>query len=120
MRKIADFTQDEGLDLFVMLTAPTAALARNAALKDALMGLAKRYADGAKEDDTGEAEKLIPVLLKECRPVVKEILAIIGGYTEEQINALGAGEFYKEMLVWMMDKDYWTFFSSFVEMTPAE
>lgn len=118
MRKLKEFGTSEGLDIYVQLTEPTAALANNAALKDMLLAAAKAKREGDEaEQDIATARKLIPLLLKECREQVMQIIGIING---DDAEAYGAAKFYEEMLHWMQDTDFWTFFASFVEMNPAE
>ena len=122
MRKIAELSTNDGLDVLVEITPYVRTLATN----DALIGELKAlYASSAEDRQTPTfaAEmlaRLIPVWCRDCRAELMAIVRTLGGYSEDELAGLGAVRAFEEMGALFNDPDFVNFFRSFVVMKPTE
>ena len=120
--KISELPTDRGMDVLVEITPYVKKLASCKSLLDVYGKLAKTPEEERNSD--GFAAKtlsaLIPVWMKECRAELLNIIRIVDGVTEEDIQKLGAIKAFERIGELFGDSDFMSFFVSFVEKNPMK
>ena len=118
-RKISELKSSKGLDVLVSLTPHVKALAS----VESLVGLFEelRNADDETKAQNGYAanilEKLVMSWLRDCRGELFEIIKILDGVSDEDIEDMGAFAVFARITELFKDPEFMGFFRSFV-VTP--
>lgn len=122
MRKIAELSRDEGLDVLVEITPYVRSLATTEALLKEMKAWHTMSAEDRMEPTfvPDMVARLVPLWCRECRADLMAIVKILGGYSDDDLDGMNAVCAFEEMASVFNDPDFVNFFTSFVVMKPAE
>lgn len=119
MKKLAEFTGLDGLDVLVAITPATRNLARCESLIAAFRDVANMDHD-ANSFSADVLEKLIPALFLDARNDLLQIVSVINGVSVDDISSLSAMQIFSEVAELLNDSDFVGFFRSFVAADPKK